>query len=89
MISVPMKVAVSEVALPIHVSMSDVSIPMRAAVGYTSGGVPYPGEYEVTPRFSEQVLQTNGFVMRDDVTVHEIPVTETTNPYGGKTILIG
>ena len=56
------------------------------------GGNVYPfydGEYEVTPRVHEQILDTDGKVMSDDVTVHEIPVTRTTNPYGGQTVVIG
>lgn len=49
----------------------------------------YSGDYEVTPSFTEQVLETSGMLMTDDVTVHEIPVTQTTNEYGGKTVVIG
>lgn len=50
---------------------------------------PYHGEYEVTPRLYEQYLDTNDKYMNDDVTVLEIPITWTTNPYGGQTVLIG
>ena len=49
----------------------------------------YTGEYEVTPHFEEQILLTNGKKMNDDVTVHQIPVVRTSNPYGGQTVLIG
>lgn len=49
----------------------------------------YEGEYVVTPSFSEQVLETNGYLMADDVTVHVIPVTQTSNEYGGTTVVIG
>lgn len=52
-------------------------------------GDPYEGSYEVTPRFSEQSLSTYGKIMRDDVTVHTIPVTRTSNPQGGLTVIIG
>ena len=56
-----------------------------------SGGStdPYTGDYEVTPHFAEQTLFTQGKMMTDDVTVHQIPVVRTTNPYGGQTVLIG
>lgn len=50
---------------------------------------PYTGDYEVTPTFSEQMLLTKGKSMHDDVTVHQIPVVRTSNPYGGQTVLIG
>ena len=49
----------------------------------------YSGAYEVTPRLYLQSLDTNGKLMRHDVTVYEIPVTQTSNPYGGQTVLIG
>lgn len=49
----------------------------------------YAGPYEVTPTFDDQLLGTQGKVMRSDVTVHEIPVTRTSNPYDGITVLIG
>ena len=52
-------------------------------------GDPYEGPYEVTPRLTEQVLETIHKTMRDDVTVHEIPVVMTSNVYGGKTVVIG
>lgn len=43
----------------------------------------YTGAYEVTPRaFTEIVLPTNGLVMTDDVTVHEVPYWETHNEDG-------
>ena len=49
----------------------------------------YEGPYEVTPRIYEQTLETEGKQMDDDVTVYEIPITNTTNPYGGQTVVIG
>ena len=52
-------------------------------------GDPYEGEYEVTPRTEEQVLATRNKRMLDDVTVHEIPYYETSNPQGGVTVYIG
>ena len=52
-------------------------------------GTPYEGDYEVTPRMYVQSLETMGKYMTNDVTVHEIPVTKTSNPQGGQTVLIG
>ena len=49
----------------------------------------YDGDYEVTPRLYAQSLDTDGKLMEDDVTVYEIPITHTTNPTGGLTVLIG
>jgi len=49
----------------------------------------YDGSYEVTPRLYAQSLDTDGKLMEDDVTVYEIPISHTTNPTGGLTVLIG
>lgn len=49
----------------------------------------YDGDYTVTPRLDEQTLATRGYKMRDNVTVEMIPVVTTSNPYGGKTVVIG
>ena len=51
--------------------------------------LPYGGDYEVTPRLYPQSLDTDGKYMEDDVTVYEIPITKTNNPYGGQTVVIG
>lgn len=49
----------------------------------------YLGPYTAIPKVKEQKLYTKDKSMRNDVTVTEIPYSETTNPYGGKTIVIG
>lgn len=49
----------------------------------------YGGEYSVTPRLEEQTLQTQGYKMRENLTVQTIPVVATSNIYGGKTVVIG
>lgn len=55
---------------------------------YEGGGPPYEGEYDVTPKIEEQTLFTKNKTMKKDVTIHEIPYSETTNPEGGKTVNI-
>lgn len=51
---------------------------------------PYEGPYTVDASFYfDKVLGTYGKKMTDDVTVNRIPVVESSNPQGGKTILIG
>lgn len=49
----------------------------------------YDGDYTVTPRLDEQTIATRGYKMRDNVTIEMIPVVTTSNPYGGKTVVIG
>lgn len=66
-----------------HTITGELTIPS------TPGLELYGGPYEVTPRLYAQSLDTDGKLMEDDVTVYEIPVTRTTNPHGGQTVLIG
>lgn len=50
----------------------------------------YSGEYIITPlAFEQTTLETTGKLMRDDVTVLEIPYYRSSNPHGGDTIFIG
>ena len=49
----------------------------------------YDGPYEVTPMLTAQTLETQHKLMLNDVSVNEIPITYTSNPYDGKTVLIG
>lgn len=42
----------------------------------------YEGTYDVIPKTYDQYLETRNYVMKDDVTVHEIPYAETSNTYG-------
>lgn len=51
-------------------------------------GIPYEGEYIVTPRTTQQSLETKHKTMRDDVTVLEIPYYQTSNEAGGYTVII-
>lgn len=48
----------------------------------------YEGAYEVTPKITEQTLETADKVMRTDVTVHEVPYSEVRNEAGGLTVNI-
>ena len=57
------------------------------------GGTAYPeyeGPYEVTPAlYWQQRLETYGKSMTEDVLVDSIRITETSNPQGGKSVVIG
>lgn len=52
-------------------------------------GEPYEGKYEVTPDFDGTTLETSGKTLSNDVTVHPITVSRTSNPSGGNTVYIG
>lgn len=53
------------------------------------GGVPYDGNYVVTPRIDEQIMATKHKVMSDDVTIKAIPFFDVSNTSGGSTVYIG
>jgi hypothetical protein len=52
------------------------------------GGVPYEGDYTVTPKVEAQTIPTKDKVMLDDVTVRAIPVFRVSNTSGGTTVYI-
>jgi len=52
-------------------------------------GKVYGGPYEVTPKLSQQALETEGTFMKEDVIVKEIPIYVVSNNSGGTTVIIG
>jgi hypothetical protein len=48
----------------------------------------YAGEYEVTPKVDAQTLPTKNKLMSADLTVKGVPIYETSNNAGGKTVYI-
>lgn len=71
----------------------DLSIEGQLELTISEGGgslLPYyDGSYQVVPRKIEQVLDTKNKSMRDDVTIDPINYSETINPQGGNTVVIG
>jgi len=49
----------------------------------------YSGPYEVKPALESQTLETEGLLMRQDVTVEQIPIYIVSNNSGGDTVIIG
>lgn len=67
-----------------------LSVAFDVTIRGGGGGEPYDGEYDITPKVSAPVvLQTEGKIMKKDVTVLKIPQFEVSNPEGGKTLIIG
>ena len=48
----------------------------------------YVGEYTVTPSRKQQVLETQNKLLKENITVIEIPYSEVSNLGGGKTFYI-
>lgn len=75
-----LKVEFSE-NVPLDVDMGQVmEVPTEPA---------YTGEYEVIPKFTEEVLKTKNKLMKDNVVVYPIEVARVSNPSGGTTVYIG
>ena len=73
-ITVPVLVSNNNEALAISIGNSAESIPMGIGCSYSAGEYDnYEGPYEVTPGPETQVLETNGKVMINNVTVKPIP----------------
>ena len=74
--------------LPIDMSESSQTLDIELTGG--GNGLPYyHGEYEVDPRKVEQTLETKNKSMKEDVIVHPIFYSETSNIGGGLTAVIG
>lgn len=77
----------------LNVNMNDVeSLDIELELGtiINVGDFPiYEGSYNVTPKVSEQVLETKNKSLLDDITVFEIPYASVSNPSGGQTVTIG
>lgn len=52
------------------------------------GGEEYKGEYIATPTTKEQLFETKGKVMLDNITVKKIPFFNVSNANGGNTVYI-
>ena len=66
-----------------------VKVNVKGEIVYVGDAESYEGEYEVTPTVEKQTLQTAKKIMKEDVTVKEIPYAEVSNPAGGTTVIIG
>lgn len=53
------------------------------------GGSPYEGEYEVSPTFNKQELNTRGAILQENIVVNSISVNKSANSSGGNTVVIG
>lgn len=58
------------------------------ATAYSSAGVKYDGDYEVTPTVDGLELNTKDRYMVDDVKINAIPFFEISNTSGGNTVYI-
>lgn len=65
------------------------SVALKGNLHMPIGYVDYTGTYEVIPKITEQILETQDKRMAKNVTIREIPFYEVGNSSGGNTIYIG
>lgn len=68
----------------------EIAISLGNIIIEQSNAEEYDGEYRVIPQaFHAQTLDSANKIMREDVTVAEIPYFAVSNEEGGKTVIIG
>ena len=84
-------VEVQSPELNIEIEVQQTTLNLDIEVGTIIGDESkerYQGPYEVTPKISQQVLETYDKVMEDDVFIFPVPYQEVSNPQGGQTVII-
>lgn len=71
-----------------ELSEAGVQLTGRLTAAPSHSYPPYTGEYEVTPKTTDQTLETAGRVMAKDLTVKAVPYYETSNDENGWTVYI-
>lgn len=76
--------------IELFVESQEFELEAEPALMIYTGGEPYVGEYEVTPKVEQStVLETANKVLAKDITVQKIPQFEVSNEADGKTLIIG
>lgn len=78
-------VVVQSESWSVYTKESDYSINVKT--GFI-GGIPYQGEYTVTPSMVAQVLPTTGKTLGDDITIAPIPNNYGLITWDGSTLTV-
>ena len=49
----------------------------------------YEGVHQIIPSFNDQLLDTSGLLVEEDIKIEAIPIVRVSNNSGGKTVIIG
>ena len=88
MIIIPMEVSTTDPVIEMEVTAEEPEVSFNVDVVFESVSNPYSGQYVVTPSQEEQVLQTNGLVMLDNVTINPIPSNYGLITWNGSVITV-
>ena len=70
-------------------NQNSVRLTVKEEIREVIGTEIYSGDYEVTPKVKEQILETAKKTMKEDMKVLAIPFSLVDNTAGGQTITIG
>lgn len=49
----------------------------------------YEGNHSIVPSFADQLLDTSGLLVEEDIKIEAIPLVRVSNNSGGMTVIIG
>lgn len=79
----------TEQTIEVAAELTECTVDIEREYITVVGGTVYDGSYEVTPKaWNDQILQTEGKLMVEDVTVLKVPYYETSNLFDGLTVFI-
>lgn len=77
------------IAVPMHVSTRNVSVPVNIGTAYYMGrDAPYEGPVIFTPSANEQIIQTAGKTVAENIIINPIPSNYGLVTYNGAIITI-
>lgn len=88
-IEVPATLSVPQIGVTAEVSAMSIDVSLKIGVVLSQSPDVYAGDTVVIPTDADQILETEGLLMPDDVSVKKIPFMEVSNSKGGKTATIG
>ena len=89
MITVPMKVAASRVAIPVTISASGAQLNMVVVAAYQSVDAPrYDGDYTFTPTAETQMIDISGKMATANIMINPIPSNYGRIEYNGSFLTI-
>ena len=85
-----MEVSLQDDVFDVDLTVEQLDMDFSEAIIVQGERLPdYEGEYQITPRITEQILETKDKSMVDNVTIFQIPYAAVSNPSGGQTVTIG
>lgn len=88
-ISFDLGLGVQEFDVELFCDAACLSADLDVGISVKKSAPEYQGAYSITPSASEQTFMTKGKIMKENMTVQEIPYVEVSNASNGVTVTIG